>query len=108
MKTQADPRANQRRDRRDYFWTLAEIYRAKGMTLKRAAYRAALAAYLLEPAAPAAPLRSDVVAVCCPAACAAKKTPRYWTKANEVLRSCERGLGAPRSNHTVEEMCQCR
>lgn len=66
-----------------------------------------IAVILSAHAALAAPLRSDVARVCCPAACAARKDVHLWPRANEVLRSCEVAMGEKGSRHTVEEICSC-
>lgn len=51
---------------------------------------------------------SDVAALCCPTACATKASPR-WSQADEVLRSCMRGLGCSRvEGATVGMRCGCR
>jgi hypothetical protein len=51
---------------------------------------------------------SDVQALCCPSACAAKASPR-WPEANDVLRGCMRGLGCRTGvdSATVGMRCNC-
>lgn len=53
---------------------------------------------------------SDVKALCCPSACAAKRDVHLWPKANDVLRGCMRGLGCSDSeskNASVQMRCNC-
>lgn len=51
---------------------------------------------------------SDVAALCCPAACATKASSK-WPQADEVLRSCMRGLGCSRvEGATVGMRCGCK
>ena len=52
---------------------------------------------------------SDVKALCCPSACAVKASPK-WMQADQVLRSCMRGLGCSDSESkgaTVFNRCNC-
>ncbi len=50
---------------------------------------------------------ADVKALCCPGACAVKSSPK-WSRANEVLRSCARGLGCKNVDAwTVFMRCDC-
>lgn len=52
---------------------------------------------------------SDVQAMCCPAACAAKKG-KQWHNADEILRGCMRGMGCSESSvdgATVFLRCDC-
>lgn len=52
---------------------------------------------------------SDVQATCCPAACAAKHG-KQWSRADEILRGCMRGLGCSDSSidgATVTMRCNC-
>ena len=68
-------------------------------------------------AAPAGPsstlaacMASDVRDVCCPGACAAKNGPN-WTRADDILRGCMRGLGCEESDvrgTSVFMACDCR
>lgn len=52
---------------------------------------------------------SDVRALCCPSACAAKNTPGKWTQADEMLRSCARSIGCKSvESWTVGMRCECR
>lgn len=53
---------------------------------------------------------SDVKQLCCPSACATKNSPK-WTQANDVLRSCMKGIGCSDSdskNATVGLRCECK
>jgi hypothetical protein len=52
---------------------------------------------------------SDVKAICCPAACAAKASSK-WQQADEVLRGCMKGLGCSdgsTKSATVFMRCDC-
>lgn len=52
---------------------------------------------------------SDVQGICCPAACAAKNG-KQWSKADEILRGCMRGIGCNDSTvhgATVGMRCNC-
>jgi hypothetical protein len=51
---------------------------------------------------------SDIKALCCPGACAAKNS-RKWSQANDVLRGCMRGLGCKSGvdTATVGMRCDC-
>ncbi len=51
---------------------------------------------------------SDVKALCCPSACAAKNSPK-WSQADDILRSCMRGLGCKSGidSATVGMRCDC-
>ena len=50
---------------------------------------------------------SDVRVICCPGACAVKRSV-HWTKANEVLRGCMRGIGCEDNTATVGMRCDCQ
>lgn len=50
---------------------------------------------------------SDVAKLCCPSACAVRKSP-HWTQANETLRACMRSLGCEADHATVPMKCNCR
>jgi hypothetical protein len=53
--------------------------------------------------------QSDVRALCCPSACAVKSSPK-WSEADQVLRSCMRGLGCNDSESkgaSVAMKCSC-
>ena len=52
---------------------------------------------------------SDVRTLCCPSACAVKKSPK-WDQADSVLRACMRGIGCSESDSkgaTVFMQCNC-
>ena len=52
---------------------------------------------------------SDVKALCCPGACAAKNGHK-WPQVNEILRGCMKGLGCSDSESkgaTVFMKCDC-
>lgn len=60
---------------------------------------------------PAAPVCfvSDVKSLCCPSACAVKRSPK-WETADRVLRSCMAGIGCSDSESkgaTVGMRCDC-
>ena len=50
---------------------------------------------------------SDIKQLCCPSACDVKRSTK-WQRANEVLRSCAKGIGCKDSdNWTVGMRCDC-
>jgi hypothetical protein len=51
---------------------------------------------------------SDVRQLCCPSACAVKRSPR-WSGADEVLRACMVGIGCKSEvrGATVGMRCEC-
>ena len=50
---------------------------------------------------------SDVAKLCCPSACAVKASPK-WTQADQVLRSCAKGIGCKDvDGWTVGMRCGC-
>jgi hypothetical protein len=52
---------------------------------------------------------SDVKALCCPSACAVKRSLK-WSKADETLRACMKGIGCSDSESksaTVFMRCSC-
>lgn len=66
----------------------------------------------LESAADAVPMcfASDVKALCCPGACAAKNGPK-WSQASEILRGCMKALGCSDGESkgaTVFMKCDCK
>ena len=53
---------------------------------------------------------SDVRALCCPGACAAKNGPK-WPQADQILQGCMRGLGCSEGDSkgaTVGMKCDCK
>lgn len=56
---------------------------------------------------PLACFSSDIAALCCPGACAAKRGPK-WTKADAILRGCMQGLGcSPADVKTATTFMKC-
>lgn len=52
--------------------------------------------------------QSDVKALCCPSACAAKRDVHLWPRANDVLRGCAKGIGCKSvDSWTVGMRCNC-
>jgi hypothetical protein len=51
---------------------------------------------------------SDIKALCCPSACAVRRSSR-WEHANDVLRACMRGIGcgSESKSATVGMRCDC-
>jgi hypothetical protein len=52
---------------------------------------------------------SDVQSLCCPAACATRSGPK-WSQADDVLRSCAKGIGCSNSETkgaSVFMRCNC-
>lgn len=49
---------------------------------------------------------ADVKTYCCPSACAAKHSGK-WYQANDVLRGCMRGMGCDANGATVFMRCGC-
>lgn len=105
------------RQLRDAMFALADIYRARGYSIRVAARKAALAIYLVaallvSPRAAHASgcFASDVRATCCPSACAARDSA-HWYRADAVLRGCMQGLGCDAGavrTASVTMRCECR
>jgi len=93
---------------------LANVWRSKGVELREATIRAALAIYcgiilagwFMMPEPEGLCFTSDVRAICCPSACAAKRGSK-WYKADEILRACVNSLGCNDRGATVEGRCSC-
>ena len=74
------------------------------------AVKAARVATGSEPADPLACFSSDVKALCCPGACAARKGPQ-WPRSNAILRACMSSIGCSpgeTGNATVGMRCDCK
>ena len=63
---------------------------------------------LLTSTASASCFQSDLRAVCCPAACAAKKSTHWYQQADEILNGCAAAMGCERKRYLVAMYCDCR
>jgi len=72
--------------------------------------RTVLFVLLLASTASASCFDSDVKQLCCPSACAAKKSSKFWPEADHVLQQCmvSIGCGEKSSSSSVFMKCNCK